>query len=375
MHGVIVCVVRIQKHKLTWTVFTIYIPYEGRALGLTPAAREDYAKSLMNWSLSHESVVYGLAIYPLCCLPESQDLYSVVRKTIEYLRAKALASINSQLTARIVDDTLIQAIVLAIATDDYLGYVDFGEAHLQGLESLIPLRGGFDTIGTSEPSMKNLQQALLTSVSALKLNISTSLRAHASTPLYRPSYPLSRETIDLVRPLRVGFRNLVRLGFLSTETIHLLTSFSAWLGALPADAAYSAQGWRRPIPAGLNNFEKCIVIALICLGDDLTGLGGHIGALMWRKPAQRAEILLWERSLWREPHFADVTLWMATVICCPQRQDIVPHSQWTILQDRIMGVRGDLHTLLDVERTMRCFFFPSFRMIALVSAWLSRLAP
>ena len=288
--------------------------------------------------------------------------------------------INERLAQTHVDDVLIQAIVLAIVVDDYLGYVEFGQVHLRGLDAVIEHRGGLEHIGNSEAGMgNNLVQSTLTVISTTKLNIGTALHggslSHFREPtiLTYPEYSLSLELRQMVSELPVGLQELALSQHLSVEIVQIVLSFKGWLHNLDPDRAESSLSWRQPVPSGLSNLEKCIFVALICLADDLSGLGGHISVLIFRKPGQRARMILSDEGLWDDPSLSDCVLWLATVVCSPRKVEIIPHDIWKALQEKILSQRPELRHFAEIESILHRFFYPEARAAAWKQAWAAKL--
>lgn len=300
---------------------------------------------------------------------------------IEWLRSKVLNWINNRLAQSHVDDVLIQVIILAMVVDDYLGYVEFRQVHLQGLDAVIDRRGGLDAIGTSEPAIgRTLRQSTLTVIGTTILNINTSLRA-ASKPsplspsiLTYPEYSLSEQLHRLVARLPIGLQELALSQHLSVEMVGIVLSFTDWLNNLDPVVAESSASWRHPTPAGLSNLEKCLYVALICLSDDLSGMGGHISVLIFRKPGQRARMILSDEGLWDDPRTADCVLWLATVVCSPRNITIIPRGVQNVLQEKILRQRPEVGDLAAIERILRRFFYPEARAGAWMQAWAAKLA-
>ena len=219
----------------------------------------------------------ALAVYRLCNLSASQDPNSEVRRVIELLRSRLLQVINKKLDTRHVDDVLIQSICLTMIVDDYLGYVEFGRAHLSGLKTMTALRGGMNAVGSSEPALsENLPHIVMTVLSTVTLNVDTNLqRNHSSSSISsytNTSGPMSNRAF---RHLPSGFHRLASARYLSTAMVDILVSFMSWLNALDPATAASARSWRADTPRGLSDLEKCIMLALICLADDMSGMAGE----------------------------------------------------------------------------------------------------
>lgn len=218
----------------------------------------------------------ALAVYRLCNLSVSQDPNSEVRRVIELLRSRLLRVINKKLDTQHVDDVLIQSICLTMIVDDYLGYVEFGRAHLSGLKTMTALRGGMNVVGSSEPALsENLPHIVMTVLSTVTLNVDTNLQRNSSNaPLSSNSNASGPVSNRAFRQLPDGFQRLTNARYLSPAMVDILESFMSWLNALDPATSSSARSWRADTPRGLSDLEKCIMLALICLADDMSGMAG-----------------------------------------------------------------------------------------------------
>ncbi|KAL4875380.1 hypothetical protein BJY04DRAFT_232657 [Aspergillus karnatakaensis] len=250
------------------------------------------------------------------------------------------------LSRQVVNDHLIQAICLLIPVDDYLGYVDYSRAHLDGLSTVVRLRGGHNKVGQSVKGMgPNLQTSLLVVKSLLISHMQTSLN-----PEHLP--------LNILPP---AFHILIRANAITTPAIEILLSFSTWLTTHRQKQAHLIPVWRHQSTTPLTAIEKCLFAALLCLADDLSGMGVHPAAIIFRQPKKRAEMLLSVREFWTDPMLSDLVIWLSMVVTAPRNAGITPWGVQRELFRRIILGRPDLRGWADVRGVLQGFFFEEGR--------------
>jgi hypothetical protein len=357
--------------------------HDNGTLGLDLRKGHERTAAMTRWALSYDLIFHALVAWTLCCLPESQDSKNFVGQRLLYHRGQTLKKLHEQLSKGVVDDVLIQGVGLLIPIDDHLGYTDFTQAHLNGIERMIQRRGGLDKVGSSEPSI-GLQLAMMVSISTTKLSINTAPAAHSrprsidsvGTPSL--SYPigpaLAPSLASEVSRLPSGFANLVSKGTLSLEMIAILAEFETWLANLDRlpDDGPEPMAYRFAVPSGLTDLEKHICTALICLTDDLTSMGTFYAALVFRKPLKRTKMLLEDLpNLWYShgSNHQDVLVWLATVIATPRRPDLAPAEMRQALYEQLMLRNTCLSSWKNVQQILGRFFFPNRRAWAWMEGW------
>ncbi|KAL5339671.1 hypothetical protein BJX70DRAFT_397614 [Aspergillus crustosus] len=155
--------------------------------------------------------------------------------------------------------------------------------------------------------------------------------------------------------------SLISTGYLTPASTEILLSFSSWLTAHRGSNPALIPVWRYSTTYPLTPLERCLFTALLCLADDLSGMGVHPAAIIFRQPEKRAEMLLAVRELWRDTLLADLLLWMAMVITTPRNPEIPP---WAVQRELFCGIvsaRRDLESWSNVGAALRCFFYEEAR--------------
>lgn len=366
---------------------------DNAALGLSPAQGRNRTEAMTRWVLSYDLIFHALVAWTLCCLPESQDSSTSIGQQLLCHRACTLRMLHERLSNGVVDDVLIQGIGLLIPIDDHLGYTEFNQAHLNGIERIIERRGGFAAVGSSEPAL-GLHLAALVSISTTKLSINTAssaghmhITSFADWPAVDPSLasPIYASTpLHLaanVARLPSGFVSLITSGRLSNDMVTILVEFDKWLHSLSQTSPGGPEpmAYRFNVPSGLSSLEKHICTALICLTDDLTTMGTLYAALIFRKPLKRTKALLAElNALWtsydmtasnKVPSADDVLIWLATIIPTPRRPELTPKNARRALYGRLMSRKPWLSDWANVETILGRFFYSSTRSAAWKESW------
>ncbi|KPI42687.1 uncharacterized protein AB675_2049 [Cyphellophora attinorum] len=381
------CVPTSEKPPDAWAACHRYLNdliwHDNGTLGLDIRKGHERTAAMTRWALSYDLIFHALVAWTLCCLPESQDSKTFVGQRLLYHRGQTLKKLHEQLSKGVVDDVLIQGVGLLIPIDDHLGYTDFTQAHLNGIERMIQRRGGLDKVGSSEPSI-GLQLAMMVSISTTKLSINTAPATHSrSLPMDSAdtsslSYPigpaLAPSLAFEVSRLPSGFANLVSKGLLSLEMIAILAEFETWLATLNRlpDDGPEPMAYRFAVPSGLTDLEKHICTALICLTDDLTSMGTFYAALVFRKPLKRTKMLFEDLpNLWfsHGNDHEDVLVWLATVITTPRRPDLAPTEMRKTFYEQLILRNTRLRSWNNVEQILGRFFYPKRRAWAWMESW------
>ncbi|GIK02948.1 hypothetical protein Aspvir_007013 [Aspergillus viridinutans] len=251
--------------------FDILLPHDANALGLGEVARDHSAADSSIWNVR--------------MLPATPVVSSCTIGT------RSCWIYTAACPGSKVDDVLLQGMALLIWVDDYLGHYEFGPVHLNGVREVVKLHGGFDAVGSSDENSfgRSLRMSLLVIQSMVEFHVQTAI-INGPTLLanWELGYPLPVSG-DAAQDLP-GFRDLARHRYLSEEAIGIVRDFSHWLTRSQESESTVRQTWRCSMSCDLNNLEKCICVTLACLADDLSAMGTHPAALIFRKPQRGAEV-------------------------------------------------------------------------------------
>ncbi|KAF4167354.1 hypothetical protein CNMCM6936_005311 [Aspergillus lentulus] len=355
--------------------FDILLPHDAKALGLGEVGTRSFGRGLLSWASIHDLILHGLAAFSLCSL-ECQDVTGNTSRAIMFHRNKVLLDLHSRLSRQQVDDVLIQGMALLIPVDDYLGHYEFGPVHLNGMREVVKLRGGFDAVGSSDENAfgRNLRMSLLVTQSMVEFHVQTAIthgQASLANKELRYLLPVWEETgLDLPS----GFRDLACYGYLSTEAIGKVRDFSHWLTKSKESEPTTRQTWRCSMSRNLNNLEKCICVTLACLADDLSAMGTHPAALIFRKPQRRADLLAAVAEVWNDPLLMECVIWMCTVVATPRNRQIISREQqWQLLRRSILQ-RYSASNWNDIRQILQRFFYDASRENDWEEAWNIALA-
>ncbi|OJK03484.1 hypothetical protein ASPACDRAFT_49652 [Aspergillus aculeatus ATCC 16872] len=351
--------------------FDVLLPHDSQVLSHAPAQRQTYGSVFLHWSAHHDIILHGLAVFALCNLEsQSEDLSPASAKlhaAALYHRARLLTEIQHTLATGHVTDLLISALTLLITVDDYLANVAYSRAHTAGFEAVIRARGGESQVGSSVPAIsQDLRMAANVARSLLVLHMQTSLSPdEKESPSPPRAYPPTLDTYILNQTLDIpkGFSTLLKQGRITPASLEILASFHDWHDRyLLVDDPSNIPVWRHSASHPLNRVEKCIFVALLCLADDVSHMGLHPAAVIFRQPRKRAEMLLAVPQLWTDDGLKDCLVWLWMVITTPRNRGLTPVRVQRGLWERILReVRGDLHTWGKVERVLRGFVFDGRR--------------
>ncbi|PLB53933.1 hypothetical protein P170DRAFT_372530 [Aspergillus steynii IBT 23096] len=352
--------------------FDILLPHDANALGLGEAARGSYTSGLLSWASQHDVILHGLSAFTLCSV-ESQDSTGATSRAILYHRNRLLGDLHERLSRRQVDDVLIQAICLLIPVDDYLGYVEYGPVHLKGLRDVVQIRGGFDEVGSSDANAfgKNLRMSMLVVTSMVEFHLQTNISDESLETLMQSEITLQhpREMLARISNLPSGFRKLFLSGYVSDEIFGIVESYALWRSKVQDMDTTSRETWRYSSSCSLNNLEKCIVVALACLADDISAMGTHPAALIFRKPKQRAQVLATVSELWKQPALIDCMIWMCTVISTPRNKLLFCQDAQRQLLKKSIQYRSPSHNWGQVQAVLELFMYDSARESNWKEAW------
>lgn len=330
----------------------------------------------ISWTNQHKIMWSLLAIYRLCLLRDAEVPGTNTRLLIEQLRSKVLVQINERLAAKAVGDVLILAVSYLIIIDDFLGYIQYGMLHLQGLETMIEMRGGYAAVMrsvTADLHRKIMHGFIGKALDAMKLNSRFALVT--DQPIVRYPQPYIGSQLDeAVSKLPVGFQRLAEQRYLSNQTIEVLLEYRQ---AIADPAHYSnveiLKLWRNSAPVSMNNLEKSIFIAMECLAADLSYGVYQTSMPIWRKTRQRALKVLSLSTLWEVPEIIDCTVWIGSVIMTPTQIDNTPFDLRQQFQSLVIARRPEFANTEEVKRVLEDFFLPNARWFALVQAWTTEL--
>ncbi|PYH85362.1 hypothetical protein BO82DRAFT_389486 [Aspergillus uvarum CBS 121591] len=366
--------------------FDILLPHDSQVLSHAPAQRQTYGSVFLHWSAHHDIMLHGLAVFALCTLesqaedlsPASEQLHAAAL----YHRGRLLTEIQHTLATGHVTDLLISALTLLVTVDDYLSNVAYSRAHTAGFEAVIRARGGEAQVGSSVPAIsQDLRMAANVARSLLVLHMQTSLSSPPSPSSQAeslsppPSYPPTLDTYNLNQSLDIpkGFATLLTQNRITPASLSILASFHDWHDRyLLVDDPSNIPVWRHSASHPLNPVEKCIFVALLCLADDVSHMGLHPAAVIFRQPKRRAEMLLAVPRLWTDVVLRDCLVWLWMVITTPRNRGLTPVRVQRGLWDRIIKeVRGDLRGWgwAEVERVLRGFVFDGRRAGVWEGTW------
>ncbi|KAL3490916.1 hypothetical protein BJX62DRAFT_225604 [Aspergillus germanicus] len=344
--------------------FDVMCPHNSGALGHDLRQGQYYGSVILYWSSSQESIRHGLVAWGLCTL-ESQQKTNNAHDAILYHRRKLLGQVQRMLASHLVDDVLVSALSLLISIDDYLGYVEFSRAHLNGLDAVIKARGGYDQLGSSIPGgSRDVQVSTLIIRSQLLFHA-----IHAEPPLNTQTteapFPL-----DIAPGLPRGFLDLIRRGHLSQSSIEMLHSFLTWQNKHHGRDPSVAPVWRYPAPLQkLNPIEKCIFVGLLCLADDTSHIALHPAATIYRQATKRADMIRNMPHVWDDPSLGDCLVWLWMVTLTPRNVEHTLYGVQCELFTKLCLVRGDVLEWETILSILRTFFYDGGRVLAWQTSW------
>ncbi|RHZ49500.1 uncharacterized protein CDV56_104316 [Aspergillus thermomutatus] len=355
--------------------FDVLLPHDAKALGLDEVGTGSYGRGLLSWASKHDLILHGLSAFTLCSL-ECQDPTGNISRAIMFHRNKVLLDLHNRLSQQQVDDVLIQGMALLIPVDDYLGHYEFGPVHLNGMREVVKLRGGFDAVGSSDENAfgRNLRMSMLVTMSLVEFHVQTTI-TNAPTTLANGVFPHPLPVWgETALDLPPGFRDLARCGYLSDETIGIVRDFSHWLARNKESEPTARQTWRCSMSRNLNNLEKCISVTLACLADDLSAMGTHPAALIFRKPQRRAEVLAAVTEVWNDFLLIECVIWMCTVVATPRNRQIICREKQRQLLRRSILQRYPASNWSDIRQILQRFFYDSSCEHDWEEAWNMALA-
>ncbi|KAF7166136.1 hypothetical protein CNMCM5623_010013 [Aspergillus felis] len=355
--------------------FDILLLHDAKALGLGDVGTRSFGRGLLSWASKHDLILHGLSAFTLCSL-ECQDVTGNSSRAIMFHRNKVLLDLHNRLSRQQVDDVLIQGMALLLPVDDYLGHYEFGPVHLNGMREVVKLCGGFDAVGNSDETAfgRNLRMSLLVTQSMVEFHVHTAIINSPNALAYGElAYPLPVSG-EAAQDLPPGFRDLARYRYLSEEAIGIVRDFSYWLTRSKESEPTVRQTWRCTMSCDLNNLEKCICVTLACLADDLSAMGTHPAALIFRKPQRRAEALGAVAEVWNDPLLIECVIWMCTVVATPQNRQIISREKQRQLLRRSIQQRYSVTNWNDIRQILQRFFYDPTREKDWEEAWNIALA-
>lgn len=336
------------------------MPSEAQLLDLSLGRFRDYAAILLYWSLHHDDVFLGLTLSYHCHVLRNHSSSAFTKCGIEALRSRFLQKVDARLESGTVDDVLIQVIVLAIAIDRCLGHKQFIAAHVKALDLGVALRGGLIEVGRSRPG---LDDSLCLSVIAALFDAGTVCGSTGARPV-------NRILPQVFSKLPKGMQALATEGYFSTNMIKALLSFEDWYSDPEMQPQSTTRIWSHAVSASLTVIEMCVLIALVCIADDLANKGDCMRTLLWRDSHRLADNLLNCAELWANDQLGDLLIWLISVIATPKKQELVPFKAQSELQQRIICLRPELRYQNIIEKRLRRYFCPQTSLELWKYAWM-----
>ncbi|KAH8432900.1 uncharacterized protein LDX57_010531 [Aspergillus melleus] len=355
--------------------FDILLPHDAKALGLGHAEKNTYSSGLLSWASQYDIILHALSAFTLCSV-ESQDATGATSRAIMYHRSRLLGDLHERLSRRQVDDVLIQAICLLIPVDDYLGYVEYGPVHLKGLQDVVQIRGGFDQVGSSDADAfgKNLRMSMLVVTSMVEFHLQTNISDQPLQTLVLAEIALQQSGLQArISNLTNGFQKLLFSGYVSGEIFDIYESYTLWSSKVKDIDASMRETWRYSSSRELNNLEKCIIVTFACLADDISAMGTHPAALIFRKPKQRAQILATVTDLWKIPALIDCMIWMCTVISTPRNKLLFCREAQSQLLKKSVRNRSPARNWGQIQTILGLFVVESTRELDWKEVWSAAL--
>ncbi|CEL06040.1 hypothetical protein ASPCAL07151 [Aspergillus calidoustus] len=362
--------------------FDVICPHDSRVFGHCPSSAKSYVSALHDWSSKNAITRHGLVAFALCTLIPGDRTGEIYAATIFY-RKRLLDDVHRMLATDTVDDVLVHALSLLIPIDDYLGWENYSRTHVPGFRAVIQARGGFDQIGQSLPAMRDAVVASSLLAQSLLVCHEDTLPRDQFTHSSRSSaaFPERYTHSDLPR----GFVELIQGGYLSSTMIEILQGFSAWHGTYLQHNPRETPTWLSPTTtlSNLTHLEKCILVSLRCLADDMSAMALHPASQMHRQTEKRAEMLLnlaySGRDSWKSNcAVTDCLIWLSFVICAPVDHGIAADGmQKEVFRALLVPAvleRGSA-ACGAVQRVLRSFFYDEGRAQAWEATWEKFLAP
>ena len=219
-------------------------------------------------------VMYTLCFVVLSGEARDDHLY----QALMYQRSRSITHIQDRLRTGQVDDMLIQGVNATLSTDAMLGNFEHVATHAKGMKALVAARG-LSKLGDTHPllavTLKHQYNMIMT---MLHLSID---EAVTDFPTHIKQYDIlkdqsSLESLNLPR-LPLGLQTLAMNGKLALPSILLITDFLQWneeQDSLEAEGKRTA-AWKPNIPENLSAFERCVLLAVVCLSEDKLEAGAH----------------------------------------------------------------------------------------------------
>ncbi|RAH40455.1 uncharacterized protein BO95DRAFT_518698 [Aspergillus brunneoviolaceus CBS 621.78] len=377
-------------------LYDVLLPYDAKVVGLGKLEADSYARDLLAWTFEHKEVFHSQAAFSLCIMYQ-KDGSRGAYQAILWHRQHLLKAVRQRLSAQRVDDVLLHSLCTMISVDECLGFHESRAVHLKGLQNIMrvresPTRASQLTLSGSSagpgmlPRHSPLGKVVLVNRIMVEFHLKMSLgfqREVDPSPILSNKPPRlllspgpatdATSVEDLLPP---GFQDLARSGRLTPTVVNLLSDFSSWFYSGMGTDVTTRETWRCLTFTPSDSLEQCISIALVSLADDLSALGSHPCAVIFRQAEQRARLLRSLSSLFDEPWFQELGIWIITVIATPPRTSRLP---WlvkmevlgmVILVPRSPRSGGFSYRSIDqIEGVLRRFFFDESRADDWRRAW------
>ena len=169
---------------------------------------------------------------------------------------------------------LIQGVNATLSTDAMLGNFEHVATHAKGMKALVAARG-LSKLGDTHPllavTLKHQYNMIMT---MLHLSIDD---AATEFPDEVEHQDQSRLVALYLPSLSVGFQTLATNGKLALPSVMLIADFMQWneeQDNLQAEGKGTV-AWKPTIPENLSAFERCVILAVVCLSEDKLEAGAH----------------------------------------------------------------------------------------------------
>ncbi|EHK22040.1 uncharacterized protein TRIVIDRAFT_151299 [Trichoderma virens Gv29-8] len=307
----------------------------------------------------------------------SRHLY----QAILYHRQCLLKAVRQKISSQEIDEVLLHSLCMMISIDECLMFNEYRQVHLKGLQDVIQVhkvqnaaRHSRCTVGPDPPADKSpMEMAVEVKGAVVEFHLQVNLAFDNNTtamlsPRTLPPYSLDALKMRALN-LPPGFSDLICRGLLTEKMVGLLENFAAWFFKGMGTEAACRETWRYSNFHPANTLEKCIAMTLVCLADDLSAIGLHPCAVIFRQPNQRSQIILSSSELWTPPYLGGLVTWMSTVIATPRRESLIEgDTQMALLRESIRHMKV-CRSVEQVEAILQGFFYDQSRAAEWRRVW------
>ncbi|GIJ92451.1 hypothetical protein Asppvi_011433 [Aspergillus pseudoviridinutans] len=360
--------------------FDVLVPYDAKVVGMAVSEEHSYTTELLAWTFQHPEIMHSLAAFSLCILQNHSHTRSTEQAILHH-RQRLLEAVHYRLSKGQVDDVLIQIICIMISVDEYLGFSEYRSVHLKGFRDVVRIREASDTPGRSTSSLdpssnaKHQSMAMLvhTSKKMVEFHLESNLVLFRDTMVVPTvTFPPPSSVPDIEKRmagLPPGLMVLVRSGILTEKMTDLLQDFSFWFYQGMGMDPTNRESWRYSNFKPENRLEQCISMALLCLADDLSSMGTHPCAVIFRQTKQRVQFLSSFTELWASPLLAECMIWMCTVIAIPRNRTLLAQDEQMALLRRSVRNKALLRYSGQIAAILQRFFYDQSREADWQEAW------